>query len=799
MATTVVSDTPTPIHEAGLIIPSSSPSVNIDFDALIAEFNNPMDSPIYPDYPDPFLLSPIPKPSMVFPSLEALTRASEVNASLSPSSVTVPSVYPHIPIIVDPSNFIYPEFKFKELPAVPNEWIADFAVLPQERLDQLNKLQLDIDFDGYHPWEKTDENPIHKIIDLTTKEIASKFPKTCEGFYERIKICEKAINEIENLPTLDSHSKKLLEIGLRQELFRYMVSNEQSLLANAYMQTQKIPYDVEQISQFLKGFETRGHYLPKQPDFNVAAELLYKVNTLFSGRLCKQALDLNLTKLLPQDQFITLHLLIRKEVQRFAEAPLNHFLMTHFAHQALTCFFIEKNAPLFKEQFENGIPFPCNLDYILLSLLQLQTNFGNYPISEERNDSRFHFLQQVYGSLNPEEIRSKIVANIEAEIRQIQNEPVAQPSAPLGFFSRLFYKAPNPQEVERQHNEQKELKIALIERKGDIQDSAIASLQDFLEETTSHEDLAKVPDQLQNVLIPALDEKDFAPLHDEDFEIPILDDSPFEEEDSADVINMPSSHNENPHSTPDVILNDFIIIPEKSLTPEGSITRRKLSNSSSRSSSSFPDAPAISGTTTPLRSEADLLFAAVMEQEAATRKKSALSASSAEPRTYIDLAFPHLLHEASGDIIYHQLSKQVQRDVIRHLFLLGKFGQIESKVDEAFKERVAAAKAAHVNILYDKELKQLNRSLKKIAVPEDKRCGEELLELYYQAKFNTSAFKEKLDNFPVSKLFLWQVWDQAKKNGVKMPEDDHNWAENNYKKVEHLHLTMQALERYLHT
>jgi hypothetical protein len=168
--------------------------------------------------------------------------------------------------------------------------------------------------------------------------------------------------------------------------------------------------------------------------------------------------------------------------------------------------------------------------------------------------------------------------------------------------------------------------------------------------------------------------------------------------------------------------------------------------------------------------------------------------------SYVHLAFRDLLERTAEDKdLFGQFPKPVQRDLMRHLFHTRNVGPAEARIEAAFSKNVDGTKVPHVNHLYTRELAQLDKHLKSTSRTTEQQQGEDILSLYYQGKQNDETFTEKLNAFPTTELFLYFVWDIAKNANVEIPDTEDNWAGKNYKDPQFIHLTMQALERFLHT
>ncbi len=162
--------------------------------------------------------------------------------------------------------------------------------------------------------------------------------------------------------------------------------------------------------------------------------------------------------------------------------------------------------------------------------------------------------------------------------------------------------------------------------------------------------------------------------------------------------------------------------------------------------------------------------------------------------SYVHIAFKEELESgASGEQLYKKLPAQVQMDVMRHLFFIRLKGPMEERIETAFQKKATP----HINHFYSNELNRLENRLRREKHSENAQLGEAILNDYYAGKQNSEGFKQKLKAFATDARFLQFVQDQASAASVKASGKD--WALKHYQDHKFVHLTMQALERYLHT
>ncbi|MBS0652538.1 MAG: hypothetical protein JSR39_03330 [Verrucomicrobia bacterium] len=704
--------------------------------ALLAQPDLPTWPPsITPDYnPSAVHLDPPPSFSSIVGSVYPLTLASQLDtpqhvpSTCNGTGSLYPVTYPKIAHIHSSWEFRNREQLCQLPPVVSPDYMAAVPVLSSQLLTQIDQLKV-MDYDEYHPWQNDESNPVHAIITKVMSEVTAKFPKdaTPEGFMNRLAFCEKAINEIELLPTLISENKVMLELGIRDSLAKYIEVFEANKLGDVYESTKVIPNHLENIPFYLNQFATRGgHYLPSRV-VDQLGELLNTIRHHFSTSLSETFARQNIASLPLSEQFTRCHALIKEQLQPFASSPAILMRLEFAAHQALTQSLIEHHAPLCKEAYEKGQPLPLDLSYMLDNLYFLASNNSSF-ILYEGQDPRQSFVQSVFGTDNIADLREQIKQRAIGEIAMIEHASTAigEPAKPKGFFSmfNFFSKEPSPEELARQAASRKATALSQVDAKQKAQGLAIDQLEGY------------VTGQQQPITMP----EQFKP--------------------SAPPFDMVESLYPQLSTTqPSLVVAD----KPASLQPTLSAINPVASN---KVTLTFPEVP----------------------------KKPKPTGS------YVHIAFHDLLERTKADEdLFAQFPKPVQRDLMRHLFHTRLVGPAEARIEAAFQKNVDGKKVAHINHLYTRELAQLDKQLKTTTRTPEQLQGEEILNLYYQGKQNDGTFLDKLSAYPVTELFLYYVWDIAKNANVEIPETDHDWARGHYKDPHFVHLTMQALERLLHT
>lgn len=690
---------------------------------------------INPDYnPSAVHLDPPPSFGSVVGSVYPLTLATQLDTSQHVPSTCketpslYPSAYPKLPVFYSSFQFKPRESLCSLPPVVSPDYMAAVPVLSRQTLTQIDQLT-SLDYDDYHPWQNDESNPVHAIITKVMNEVTNKFPKdaTPEGFMNRLAFCEKAIFEIEQLPTLTSENKVMLELGIRDSLAKYIEVFEANKLGDVYESTKVIPNHLESIPFYLNQFATRGGYYLPSRTVDQLGELLNTIRHHFSTTLTEAFARQNIASLPLSEQFTRCHALIQEQLKPFASSPAIMARLEFAAHQALTQSLVEHHAPLCNEAYEKGQPLPIDLSQMLDGLYFLATNNGSF-ILYDGQDPRQTFIESVFGTDNIGELRQQIQQRAIHEIAMIERASTATsaPVQPKSFWSKFnfFSKEPSPEELARQAASRKATALSQVDAKQQAQGLAIDQLEGYMTR----------PQQP----ITTLDQfKPSAP--------------PFDE--------VASLYPQLPVTHPTPAVGDKPV----SVLPTVSAIHTAASNKVILTFPAIPKKPKPTG-------------------------------------SYIHIAFHDLLERTAADEdLFAQFPKPVQRDLMRHLFHTRLVGPAEARIEAAFQKNVDGKKVVHINHLYTRELAQLDKQLKTAKQTPEQLQGEEILNLYYQGKQNDETFLDKLSVYPVSELFLYYVWDIAKNANVEIPDTDHDWARGHYKDPHFVHLTMQALERLLHT
>lgn len=163
--------------------------------------------------------------------------------------------------------------------------------------------------------------------------------------------------------------------------------------------------------------------------------------------------------------------------------------------------------------------------------------------------------------------------------------------------------------------------------------------------------------------------------------------------------------------------------------------------------------------------------------------------------SYTNIVFPNLFQPGDEERSWKSLPKVIQLDVLRHISW-GCKGRAEDFVRTRFGKDL---------IRINEKIGKLEQRLPKLervdgVSDEFVRKAEEFLAFYYSdIKDRYGYFSDKIKQVPLEPVFLRYVWEMAKEANVEIAEWDYDFAKNNFNKIGMVALSVQALERRLHT
>ena len=162
--------------------------------------------------------------------------------------------------------------------------------------------------------------------------------------------------------------------------------------------------------------------------------------------------------------------------------------------------------------------------------------------------------------------------------------------------------------------------------------------------------------------------------------------------------------------------------------------------------------------------------------------------------SYIDIAFEDLLKKNSYQEKWEALPIIAQKDVMRHVIYQPRLkGEAEDTVRHLFGTKIHQLAID----LKNKSAQAPETGLDYQFVTE----GQALLDFFYSDKCvgNFHIFIERFRALPKNSLFYQYVYEMAVKAGVQIESWDHEFAKYNWDKPGMIPLSIQALERCLHT
>jgi hypothetical protein len=165
--------------------------------------------------------------------------------------------------------------------------------------------------------------------------------------------------------------------------------------------------------------------------------------------------------------------------------------------------------------------------------------------------------------------------------------------------------------------------------------------------------------------------------------------------------------------------------------------------------------------------------------------------------SYIDIAFVDLLNRGSDQDQWNSLPPIVQKDVLRHVHYRPSVkGKAEDLARRIFKND---------GWRIQKQVMTLNQRYTPAPATglkeEFTSKGQELINFYYSDKIvgQFHNFINRFRELPKESRFYQYVYEMAKAANVHIESWDHHFAEYNWDQPGILHLSVQALERCLHT
>jgi hypothetical protein len=176
-----------------------------------------------------------------------------------------------------------------------------------------------------------------------------------------------------------------------------------------------------------------------------------------------------------------------------------------------------------------------------------------------------------------------------------------------------------------------------------------------------------------------------------------------------------------------------------------------------------------------------------------SRKKYKANDLNIPSVSYVDLAFKeHLAAKQADDAsLFYSLPQIVQIDVLHHV-CRGVSGKAEEAAGRLFKQMPKIQEQLEI-------LKKKNLVGKSALSETFVREGEKLLALYYSPEWLKINFAHHLQALPHENLLFQYIYEMAQEAGVHVETGDYNFAENNWTNLGMIKLSMQALERCLHT
>ncbi len=160
--------------------------------------------------------------------------------------------------------------------------------------------------------------------------------------------------------------------------------------------------------------------------------------------------------------------------------------------------------------------------------------------------------------------------------------------------------------------------------------------------------------------------------------------------------------------------------------------------------------------------------------------------------SYTNSVFKELFKPGQEKNSWNQLSALIQLDVLRHTDL-GCSGRAEAFARAHFQTTTRIAQEIN-------RLKKTPKPTQAMGVSDEfVKKGEAFLILYYDRPHGTMDWRAEIEKLPLEPLFLKYVYELAKEAGVVIEAWDTEFAKYNWHHPGMIALSVQALERCLHT
>jgi hypothetical protein len=653
--------------------------------------------------------------------------------------------------IYDPRSFRLPDFQLR-----PYQFsmTSGAPIFPDKKEFDTLKQCLKNYLGGFDPYKINKAHPIHDEL----IKISQKLLTNCKDFLlaRKISYLENAIAEltigctyvpIELAVHIATEPKfELLEIALRNHLFQELLLEEKSAIEKFYHSNKKFPDHLGEKEGSLHSFLTKSNFYYSL-NLNMYSTLIEKiVQPHLTSCVSKGVDNLPLTTAVQTNEKLVKKQLATLQLDKPSQCALQ---FEAILRDQMTRKMISKSAAHYRTQFQKTGSF--DQDQMVTDIEKLQ----NFNTSNGRIQSLLNIKIQLIGETlelpcpdnDPfTSIRNKIIQEKEEQFQLTLAPP---PRSRLNFLKALPFLSSKTIE-ERQKEIQNLLSTQMTtinwaEREWNTMPNCLTSIRT----EPSAPDEAPEINSFSDDGAPILQGDDMA--HNL-FNLNSYDDTTLflPPDDGALILPPP----------PEPVLNIIPVLLPPPEAPKGIAMPMTpiVVIHSSEFSALDPNVPVLS---------------------------------------YVDIAFKELLNQGRDEEKWNSLPQIVQRDVVRHVHYYPSLkGKAEETARRIFKNDGWAIQKKCI------DLNKVYMPTPATRLREDfVTAGQALLDFYYSDKIvgQFHNFIIQFRQLPKDPPFYQYVYEMAKAAKVNIPSWDEHFAEYNWSQPGILHLSVQALERCLHT
>src|ERR1700722_16585902 len=242
----------------------------------------------------------------------------------------------------------------RSIPYQPSIYVNEPLIFTHGELDKLIT-SFSHSLAGFDPWNINLTHPIHYEL----KQICTRMLISCKEFTleKKIYCLNVAISQIvrnhfADILLRDSFTAEILEISLRNHLYRGLLNQEQDAVKKFYKSNKKFPNDLAQKEALLYSFSTKDDFY-LCPEFNVTQYLIGWIaeTGLMASCIEKTAMSFPLANALKKNEAVVVNQLKELQLSEPSQCSLSfEFCLL----QGMTCKIITKLAEYYRNEFQRS-------------------------------------------------------------------------------------------------------------------------------------------------------------------------------------------------------------------------------------------------------------------------------------------------------------------------------------------------------------------------------------------------------------------------------------------------------------